>query len=113
MYKEKLIVQHRNASIPINLSDVTVFYLDQVIYVVTNDGQKYIAEQNTLDEIEDILNPTDFFRAGRRQIINQQAIESYKGDTSGKLFLKLRSTQMPEVEISREKAPVFKRWIDR
>jgi DNA-binding LytR/AlgR family response regulator len=113
LYKEKLIVQHRNASIPIKLSDVTVFYLDQVIYVVTNDGQKYIAEQNTLDEIEDILNPADFFRAGRRQIINQQAIESYKGDTSGKLFLKLKSTQMPEVEISREKAPVFKRWIDR
>ncbi len=112
-YKEKLIVQHRNNSIPISLSDVALFYLDQVIYVVTNDGQKYIAEQNTLDEIEDILNPNEFFRAGRRQIINQHSVESYKGDASGKLYLKLRSTHVPEVEISREKAPVFKRWIDR
>lgn len=66
-----------------------------------------------MDEIEDILNPAEFFRAGRRQIINQQAVESYKGDTSGKLFLKLRNTHVTEVEISREKAPVFKRWIDR
>ncbi|MEZ4903728.1 MAG: hypothetical protein R2822_19210 [Spirosomataceae bacterium] len=61
MYKEKIIVQHRNTSIPINVSDIHLFYLDQVIYVVTNDGQKYVAEQNTLDEIEDILNPTEFF----------------------------------------------------
>jgi len=113
MYKEKLIVQHRNASIPINLADVSLFYLDQVIFVVTNDGQKYIAEQNTLDEIEDILNPNEFFRAGRRQIINQNAVESYKGDASGKLYVKLRSSHVSEVEISREKAPVFKRWIDR
>ncbi|MDF7817025.1 LytTR family DNA-binding domain-containing protein [Runella sp. MFBS21] len=113
VYKEKLIVQHRNASLPIMLSDIDVFYLDQVIYVVTHDGQKYVAEQNTLDEIEDILNPSEFFRAGRRQIINQRAIESYKGDTSGKLYVKLKNQHVPEVEISREKAPVFKRWIDR
>lgn len=112
-YKEKLIVHHRNAAVPVNVADISIFYLDQVIFLLTNEGQKYIADQQSLDEIEDLLNPTEFFRAGRRQIIQLNAIENYKADSSGKLFVKLKLSTAPEVEVSREKAPAFKRWMDR
>ncbi len=112
-YKEKLIVSHRNAAVPVNVSDIRMFYLDEVIFMLMADGQKYIADQQSLDEIEDLLNPSEFFRAGRRQIIHLAAIESYKSDSSGKLIIKLRISPAPSVEVSREKAPVFKRWLDR
>ncbi|MFN8355333.1 MAG: LytTR family DNA-binding domain-containing protein [Spirosomataceae bacterium] len=112
-YKERIVVQHRNSTVPINIADVRMFYLDEVIFLLTADGQKYIASQETLDEVEDLLNPTEFFRAGRRQIIHINAIDSYKSDSSGKLFVKLKLASAPDVEVSREKAPIFKRWIDK
>lgn len=59
-----------------------------------------------LAAIEQRLDPAQFFRANRRQIINLRFIESIEAGINGRLHAQLR--EGPEVEISRRQARLFK-----
>lgn len=113
VYKEKLLAHQRNNVVMIEVADVGLIYRDEIIFLLRNDGQSFVADYASLDEIEAVLDPACFFRANRTQIINIKAIDSFRPDSSGKLFLKLKTPGTGTVEISREKAPVFRRWLDR
>jgi two-component system LytT family response regulator len=56
--------------------------------------------------IEQRLDPAQFFRANRRQIINLKFIESIEAGVNGRLHAQRRDG--PEVEISRRQARLFK-----
>jgi len=60
----------------------------------------------SLTAIEQRLDPAQFFRANRRQIINLKFIESIEAGVNGRLHAQLR--EGPEVEISRRQARRFK-----
>lgn len=60
----------------------------------------------SLAAIEQRLDPAQFFRANRRQIINLKFIESIEAGINGRLHAQVRGG--PEVEISRRQARLFK-----
>jgi two-component system LytT family response regulator len=60
----------------------------------------------SLAAIEQRLDPAQFFRANRQQIINLTFIESIEAGVNGRLHAQLRDG--PEVEISRRQARLFK-----
>jgi two-component system LytT family response regulator len=59
-----------------------------------------------LAAIEQRLDPAQFFRANRRQIINLRFVESIEAGVNGRLHAQLRDG--PEVEISRRQARLFR-----
>jgi len=52
-----------------------------------------------------------FFRANRQIIIKSDAVESFKADSYGKLIVKLIAPASISIDISREKAQAFKKWL--
>ena len=60
----------------------------------------------TLTALEQRLDPAQFFRANRRQIINLKFIEGIEAGVNGRLHAQLRDG--PEIEISRRQARLFK-----
>ncbi len=67
----------------------------------------------TLEEVEELLDPKQFYRSNRQSIININAIQSVKPQENQKLTISLRPPLKLEVDISREKAPTFNKWLDR
>jgi two-component system LytT family response regulator len=59
-----------------------------------------------LTSLEQRLNPQQFFRANRRQIINLDFIKNVETGLGGRLYVELQDG--PEVEISRRQARLFK-----
>ncbi len=112
-YKEKFIVNFRNTLNPINTSDIAYFVREQLIYICTFDNQRHILDYSTLEEIETVLDPEKFYRANRQFIINVEAVKNAQSHPTGKLTLKLTTQPNLEIDISREKAPAFKKWLDR
>lgn len=111
--KERFIVHYKNTLMPVSVEQIALFVRDEVVFIYTLDGERYIPDQfNSLDEIEHLLPAEKFFRANRHAIVNINAIENYRADYTGKLHLKLKTPLYPETDISREKAPVFKRWME-
>ena len=67
----------------------------------------------TLEEVEELLDPKQFYRSNRQSIININAIKSVKPHENQKLTVTLVPPLKLEIDISREKAPSFKKWLDR
>lgn len=112
-YKEKFIVNSRNNWIPVNTRDIACFLRDNLNYLHTFGGEKYMLDFATLEEVEELLDPRVFYRANRQCIVNIEAIQSVKPHENQKLTLTLKAPPKAEVDISREKAPAFKKWFDR
>lgn len=110
--KEKFVINFRNTLLPVKTSDIAFFVREQLIYCCTADGKKHILDYDTLEEIEELLHPAKFYRANRQYIVNENAVKSVHTHPTGKLTLKLTIQPELEIDISREKAASFKKWLD-
>ena len=110
--KEKFIVNFRNTLLPIKTVDIAYFVRDQLIYLCTFDNQRHILDYETLEEIEEALNTGKFYRVNRQYIVNENAIKSVHTHPTGKLTLQLTNQLNLSLDVSREKAPSFKKWLD-
>ena len=111
-FKEKFIVSHRKKWIPIRVADIACFYKDSLNYIHTFSGEKYMLDFTTLEEVEELLDPAVFYRSNRQSIININAIESIKPLENQKLIVTLKPPLVLDIDVSREKAPTFKKWLD-
>ena len=112
-YKEKFIVSHRKQWIPVPVGEIACFYRDSINYIYTFSGEKYILDFVTLEDIEELLDPNIFYRTNRQSIVNINSIASVKPHENQKLTLTLKAPLKLEIDISREKAPSFKKWLDK
>jgi len=112
-FKEKFIVNFNNKWMPVDTKDIALFEKDNLNYIYTFTGEKYIYDFSALEEIEELLDPKLFFRANRQTIINIHAVHLVKPHGNQKLSVQLKTPLKIEVDISREKAPLFRKWMDR
>ncbi len=111
-FKERFLVHHKSGFIPIQSDLISVFLKDQIIYLLSTSGQKYVTDYNTLDEIEELVNPLSFYRANRQTLIHKSAVESIQKHFSGKVEVKVRGYADMIIDVSREKAQDFKNWLE-
>lgn len=112
-YKERFIINSNNKWTPVETSNIAIFLRDNLNYIYTFSGEKHIYDFSALDEIEEVLNPQLFFRANRQAIIHINAIKSVKPNGNQKLMIQVRSPLNMEIDVSREKATLLRKWMDR
>lgn len=96
----------------VEVPEVAYLYAeDKVVFLVTNEQKKYFVD-DTLDELEQKLNPKQFFRLNRKYLSQISAIERIEPHFNGRLKIKLRHRDDDEIYVSREKAENFKKWLD-
>lgn len=83
----------------------------KVVTLVSTGGKRHIAE-HSLDELETILDPRQFFRISRKFIVQASAIAEAEPYFNGRLALKLLPSAMGEVLVSRERVRDFKAWLE-
>ncbi|MFN3849961.1 MAG: LytR/AlgR family response regulator transcription factor [Spirosomataceae bacterium] len=114
VYKEHFLCSHRNAWVPIKTNDIAFFNYDSLVFIHTKSNEKYVVDGDTMDEIEGMLDPNKFYRVNRQFIVNIDAISRVWGLENSKLMLKLKEPyQSVEIDISRQKAPIFKKWLEK
>jgi DNA-binding LytR/AlgR family response regulator len=113
-YKEKFIINVRNQWMPVNTKDIACFCKEVLNYICLFNGEKYMIDYVTLEEVEELLNPKQFYRANRQFVINIDAIQSVKPVENSKLIIRLKEPNHKlEIDMSRLKSPEFKKWMDR
>ena len=111
IYKERFTAISGKTHLVINYNNIACFQKDSLIYINSIDKDQFITDFQTMEEIEELLDPKFFFRANRQFIININAVDSYRTDSYGKLIAKLKSPNLITIDISREKAQMFKNWL--
>lgn len=109
-YKERFLSVHRNSLVPITDQEIAFFHKEELIFIHTMKNEKMIGEHQTLDEIEGLVNPKTFFRVNRQYLMHIQCVGRVTNSHKG-LLIALKPPYNLEVEVSREKATAFKKWI--
>ncbi|MBK7148304.1 MAG: response regulator transcription factor [Bacteroidetes bacterium] len=112
-YKERFLVHYKAGMLPVPATKVSCFLKDSIIYLITTENEKLVTDYSTLDEIEEVVNPEQFFRANRQTLIQIHEVDAYKKHDTGKIELQLKSSPNFKVDVSREKANEFIQWLDR
>lgn len=111
-YKERFAVHVGRSVTLIPIDDIALFIKEELIFLINRDGNRFITDFRSLDEVEELVNPKIFYRANRQHLVHLPFIESYRGDDTGKLTLKLQCIKTPDLIVSKEKAAEFKKWFD-
>ncbi len=110
--RSRIVVKKGADFYMIRMEDIAYFFTEnKVVFVVDQTGNKYLADINTLSELDGSLDESIFFRANRKYIINANYITRYSPVDKSKLNIELTVPVQEEIIISQENAPVFKKWI--
>jgi|SRR5690606_13307638 len=111
-YRSRFLLPYRDGYKTILTSDVVYFHSEQRISrAKLYDGTEEVIPQ-TMEELEQQLDPKRFFRANRQFIIHIDSIQQVNNYFNHKLKLTLKNCPEAEIIISREKATAFKNWLD-
>lgn len=110
-YKARFVVKSGSHLLSIPTAEIIYFFSKhKVSWLMRQDGKKFSINQN-MEELEELLNPQQFFRLGRSTISSHAGIEDIIAYTNSRLKTSLKF-QKEMVVISRDRVPEFKKWLD-
>lgn len=112
-FRLRFLVNYRDGYKSVNVSDIDFVYSEFKTSHLFLKDNTVIPVAQTMEELDEELDPDIFFRANRQFFIRAESIKSISNYFNSKLKIELKRAPQHEVVISREKAPVFKFWMDR
>ena len=111
-YKKRFLVKLGEKFQSVEIGEVAYFYYDEgITFLMTKAGKKWPIDLS-IESLEGVLNPLEFFRINRKLIICLPAISEIHTYFNGRLLLKLNPTTTFETIVSRERVSDFKKWMD-
>lgn len=111
-FKDRFTVKIGQHLKMINISEIDCFYSENKATYINTDGKRNYLIDNTLEQLEEQLDPAKFFRVNRKFIINIEAIKDIISYTNSRLQIKLNHFSELDIIVSRDKVKGFKNWLD-
>jgi DNA-binding LytR/AlgR family response regulator len=112
-YRKRFLVKHAQKLMSIEVDRIAYFFSDERLnFFKTWDDKKYIIDY-TLDEIEDMLDPSQFFRISRAFMVSIKSIDQIQDYFGNRLKLTLKPDIDKEALVSREKVTPFKEFMGK
>lgn len=111
-HKTRFLVKNKEELILVPEAEIAYFQSkNELVCLVRKDGKRFIVDY-TLEHLESLLHPANFFRVNRQIIAHLTAIQKIHSYFNGKLKLDLHPNNAGEVTVSREKAGLLKEWLE-
>ena len=112
-YRERFLVKTGSSLAYLQVGEVAYFYSDQSLVFARKKDQKQHHIDASLDQLEQQLDPKQFFRISRKAIVNIEAIQKIDTYFNGRLLLHLVPACDFQSTVSRDRVGAFKAWLDR
>lgn len=110
-YKKRFTVHTQGGFFFVDIENITFFGADEgVIFAFDTTGKKHLLNEVTLKEIEEQVNPFDFFRINRSELISKQHIEKMERYTKNILAVKMKGSAS-HLKTSQSNTAAFREWI--
>lgn len=110
-FQKRLVVRIGQTIRTIEIEEVAYFYTEEKITFATIKNGKRLPLDATLDELEEILDPSEFFRINRQFIIHIKSIESMTSYSKSRIKITLKPSCTVETIVSTERSAEFKQWL--
>lgn len=111
-YKSHFLIPAKGDKlIPAQAAEIAYIYIDSGTVKSVKFDEKSFRFEYTLDELAELLDPNDFFRANRQYIISRTAIKDIDLWFNSRLSVNLKLTTPEKILISKARIPEFKNWF--
>jgi len=111
-YKSHFLIPAKGDKlIPVQSAEIAYIYIDSGTVKAVKFDEKSFRFEYTLDELAELLDPADFFRANRQYIISRKAIKDIDLWFNSRLSVNLKLTTPEKILISKARIPEFKNWF--
>lgn len=111
-YKERFTVKVGEHLKVFKTIDIALFYSsDKANYLLNKNARNYLIDQS-LEELDSVLSPSDFFRISRKFIVNYHFIAEVIAYSNSRLRVKLAVNVDALLIVSRERVKDFKTWLE-
>jgi DNA-binding LytR/AlgR family response regulator len=112
-YKSRFVVKVGEHIKMISCSSIAFFHsTSKSTFIHTTNGYDYAIDQ-TLEQVELVVDPAKFFRVNRSCIISVEAIGDIVAYSSSRLKIVPNVKFDNEIIVSRERVQLFKKWLER
>ena len=109
--EETFLVHVRDRIIPLHRDKIAYCYTsNEKVTACDFDGESYPLDR-TLETLQSLLPPSDFFRANRQFIISRRAVRDIVVWFGSRLALSLQVPTPERIIISKARVPEFKAWL--
>jgi DNA-binding LytR/AlgR family response regulator len=111
-YKSRFMVRLGEHIHSVSADTIAMFYaIDRDVYLHTSTKKKFIIDYK-LEDLEEVLDPSVFFRVNRSIIVHINAISDVLVYSSSRLKIHLQQEIDKEIIVSRERVNAFKEWFN-
>ncbi len=111
-YKTHFLVPVKGDKLmPVQSSEIACIYIDASLVKALTLDERSFRFEFTLDELSDMLDPADFFRANRQYIISRKAIKDIDLWFNNRLSVNLKVAVSEKILISKARIPEFRNWF--
>jgi DNA-binding LytR/AlgR family response regulator len=97
----------------VEVEKINIFYsLEKSTFLLDNGGKSYDLDYS-LDEIENLIDPQQFFRISRKHIVNINAIADIIAYSGNRMKLKVTNSKDDDLLVSRSRLKEFRAWLER
>lgn len=112
-YRKRFLVKHTQKLVSIEIDEIAYFFSDgRLNFFKTTDNRKFVVDY-TMDELEDMLDPQQYFRISRSFYVSVNSIDKIDDYFGNRLILQLKPAVDKEALVSREKVTDFKKWMGK
>lgn len=112
-YRTRFLVKYGTKLLTVNTPEIAYFFSEgRVSFFRTYDDKK-MAVDYTLEELEQMLDPSVYFRVNRSHLIGIKSIQKIDEYFGQRLMLQVKPPSKEPVIISREKVAAFKSWMGK
>jgi len=112
-YRKRFLVKLGQKLISVEIDDIAYFFSEgRLNFFKTFDNKKFVVDY-TMDEIEDMLDPSRYFRISRSFYVSVDSVERIDDYFGNRLILGLKPSVDKEALVSREKVTEFKKWMGK
>jgi DNA-binding LytR/AlgR family response regulator len=113
-YKSRFLIRIGDKFRSVPAAEISHFHItERSVFLADKNGRDY-GIGNSLDQLQEILDPRKFFRINRECIVNIDSISLMYSYSSSRLQLTLKGHELNDLfVVSRDKVADFKNWIDK
>lgn len=110
-FRERIKVKIGDRYRSIKMNDVSMIYSEsKITFISTDDGRSYPLDQS-LESLSEELDPTQFHRLNRSQIVNIDFVSDVIAYSNSRLKVAVIGAEKVEIIVSRERVKAFKDWL--
>ena len=112
VYRQRLLGQYRQDQVPVRVSDLRQIYSeDGLTFAVGTDAIRYLLDES-LDRLQEELDPGDWFRINRSQIVHAAAVRKVSSYFNHRIVLELVPAGVGDNIVSRPRVKACREWLN-